>query len=58
MIDENNIEVNNNINEYLDNKVNKHLNSKIKGYNWHNKISDAFKNLKVDIKKKKINSKI
>ncbi|CAG8697376.1 16839_t:CDS:2, partial [Funneliformis caledonium] len=56
--DEDNIEVDNDINEDSDDKVNEHLDDEVKDYNWHNKIPDALKNLKLDIKKEKVNSEV
>ena len=64
--DENNIEVDNDtnkhsddkVNEHSDDEVNEHLDDEVEGYNWHNKIPDAFKNLKLDIKKEKVNSEV
>ncbi|CAI2193142.1 8949_t:CDS:2, partial [Funneliformis geosporum] len=39
------------VNKHSDNEV-----EEVEGYNWHNKISDALKNLELDIKKEKVNN--
>ncbi|CAI2189436.1 5390_t:CDS:1, partial [Funneliformis geosporum] len=40
-------------NEHSDNEV-----EEAEGYNWHNKIPNALKNLELDIKKEKVNSEV
>ena len=58
--DETNIDVDDNADEQLvlDDNANKQLDNEVKGYNWYNKIPDAFKSLMLDIKKEKINSEV
>ncbi len=52
------IEVNNDTNEDSDDEINEHLDDEVESYNWHNKIPDTFKNLKLNIKKEKVNSEV
>ena len=46
------------INVEIDDSTSEQLNNKIKGYNQHNRILTALKNLKLDIKKENTNSEI
>ena len=48
----------NDTNEDSDDEVNEHSDDEVEGYNWHNKIPDALKNLELDIKKEKVNSEV